>query len=171
MRIVKNNAWLLPAIMVAIAISAASQTPNDRKLIEYAKGVPVSQLDSKLPAIPFERWLAKEAGAGAQISWEVNDCGEQTGTPEDAENDFPVCVEANAKLADKRVVVVSIAIGTYHRGIYGKPATWWITVGSDPHSDKPLKTLSEVPAAIGGARGTPPPKPARELPPGKPTQN
>jgi hypothetical protein len=151
-----------------VAMVTAAQTPRDRKLIASAKAIPVSRLDPKLPAIPFERWLIKEAGEGAQISWEVNDCGEQTGSPEDSQGDFPVCVEANAKLADQRVIVVSIAVGTYQRGISGKPATWWITVGHDPSSDPPLNTLSDVPLRLIGTHGVPPPAPIRDSPIGKP---
>ena len=151
-----------------MAMVAAGQTPRDRKAIAHTKAILVSQLDPKLPAIPFERWLIKEAGEGAQISWEVNDCGEQTATGEDRDSDFPLCVEAEAHLRDKRVIVVSIAVGTYQRGISGKPATWWITVGHDPSSDPPLKTLSDVPLKLIGTHGVPPPAPIRDLPNGKP---
>ena len=144
MRWLRIAAWL----MLLITLGAAAQTPRDRKMIAHTKAIQVSQLDSKLPAIPFERWLIKEAGEGAQITWEVNDCGEQTGTAEDDDRDFPMCVEADARLRDKRVIVVSIVVGTYKLGISGKPATWWITVGPDPGKDEPLKTLSEVPAEL-----------------------
>lgn len=166
MRVVRIAA----SFFLLATLAAAAQTPRDRKLIAYAKAIPVSQLDPKLPAVAFERWLEKEAGPGAQISWEVNDCGEQTGSPEDAGSDFPICVEANANLADKRVIVVSIAVGTYHRGIYGKPVPWWITVGFDPYSDKPVKTLSDVPLELIRTHDMPPPKPIRDLPLGKPTK-
>jgi hypothetical protein len=150
-------------LMVAvIAVSAAAQTPHDRKMIAYAKAIPVSQLDPKLPATPFETWLIKEAGENAQITWEVNDCGEQSGSPEDGERDFPVCVEAVAHRRDKRVIVVSIAVGTYQKAISGKPVTWWITVGPDPTKDEPLKTLSDVPAELADTGDTPP---ARNIPP------
>ena len=94
-----------------IAVAAAGQTARDRKAIAHTKTILVSQLDPKLPSIPFERWLIKEAGEGAQISWEVNDCGEQTGSPENQGSDFPMCVEADAHMRDKRVIVVSIAVG------------------------------------------------------------
>jgi hypothetical protein len=151
-----------------IAMVAAGQTPRDRKAIAYTKALLVSQLDPKLSAIPFERWLIKEAGEGAQISWEVNDCGEQTGNAEDRDSDFPLCVEAEARMRDKRVIVVSIAVGTYQRGITGKPATWWITVGHDPSSDPALKTLSDVPLKLIGTHGVPPTAPIRDLPIGKP---
>jgi hypothetical protein len=166
MRLLRIAAWLM---LLLIAVGAAAQTPRDRKLIDYAKAIPVSQLDPKLPAIPFERWLIKQAGEGAQIAWEVNDCGEQTGTAEDGDHDFPACVEADAHLRDKRVIVVSIAVGTYKLGIAGKPVTWWITVGHDPYSDEPLKTLSEVPLRLIETYDAPPPAPIRDLPVGKPT--
>jgi hypothetical protein len=153
-----------------IAVAAAGQTPRDRKAIAYTKAILVSKLDPKLPGISFERWLIKEAGEGAQINWEVNDCGEQTGTPEEqeSENDIPMCVEAEARMRDKRVIVVGIAVGTYQRGITGKPSTWWITVGFDPSSDPPLKTLSDVPLKLIDTHGVPPPTPTRDLPVGKP---
>jgi len=159
----------IAGLMLLVAVAAGAQTPHDRKLIAHAKAIPVSQLDPKLPAVPFERWLTSQAGEGAQIAWEVNDCGEQTGSPEDRESDFPMCVEANAHLRDKRVIAVSIAVGTYNGGIAGKPVTWWITVGYDPNSDEPLNTLSEVPQRLIDTRGVPPPKPIRDLPIGKPT--
>jgi hypothetical protein len=157
------------SVGLLIAMVAAGQTARDRKAIAQTKALLVSQLDPKLSSIPFERWLIKEAGEGAQISWEVNDCGEQTGTAEDRDSDFPLCVEAEAHMRDKRVIVVSIAVGTYQRGITGKPATWWITVGHDPSSDPPLKTLSDVPLRLIGTRGVPPPAPIRDSPIGKPS--
>ncbi|MGB9105471.1 MAG: hypothetical protein WCC59_11990, partial [Terriglobales bacterium] len=115
----RTAAWLI----VLIAVGAVGQTPRDRKAIAHTKAILVSQLDPKLPAIGFERWLIKEAGEGAEIRWEVNDCGEQTGTAEDRGSDFPLCVEAEAHMRDKRVIVVSIAVGTYQSGIAGKPVT------------------------------------------------
>ena len=57
-------------------------------------------------------------------------------------------MEADAHLRDKRVIVISIAVGTYQSGISGKPATWWVTVGRNPESDEPLKKLSDVPAKL-----------------------
>ena len=164
MRFVRTAACL----GLLIAVAAAGQTPRDRKAIAYTKALLASQLDPKLPAIPFERWLTKQSGEGAQISWEVNDCGEQTGTAEDRDSDFPMCVEAEAHMRDKRVIVVGIAVGTYQRGISGKPATWWITVGHDPSSDPPLNTLSDIPLRLIGTHGVPPPAPIRDSPIGKP---
>ena len=168
MRFVRTAACLF----LLIAMVAAGQTPRDRKAIDYTKAILVSKLDPKLPNIPFERWLLKEAGEGAQIHWEVNDCGEQTGTAEEqeSETDIPMCVEAEAHLRDKRVVVIGVAVGTFQGGITGKPTTWWITVGHDPNSDEPLKTLSDVPLKLAGTHGTPPSASDRDLPAAKPPE-
>lgn len=163
-----DGARTVAAFALVSAIFASAQTARDQKMIAYAKALPVSKLDTKLPAIPFERWLQKQAGEGAQITWEVNDCGEQTGSAEESERDLPVCVEADARLRDKRVIVVSIAVGTYDRGISGKPATWWITVGHDPSRDEPLGSLSEVPERLSEHDEAPQPAPGRELPLKKP---
>jgi hypothetical protein len=157
-------AWLV----LLMSVVAVAQTSQERKAISFAKAIPVSQLDKKLPATPFERWLTIQAGAGAQMTWEVTDCGEQTGTTADSGRDFPMCVEVNAHTRDDREIVVSIAVGSFKQGIQGKPSTWWITVGYDPASDKPLETLSEVPLKISGAPSTPAPTPVRDVP-GKPT--
>jgi hypothetical protein len=152
-------------LLVVMATGSAAQTPRDRKMIAHAKAIPVSQLDAKLPSVPLEQWLEKQAGEGARITWEVNDCGEQGGSPQEGERDFPVCVEADAHLGDKREIVVSIAVGTYKAGISGKPAVWWITVGRDPNRDEPLESLSEVPEELRETRDVPP---VREAPPKKP---
>ena len=101
MRFVRTAACL----GLLIAMAATGQTPRDRKAIAYTKALLVSQLDPKLPAITFERWLTNQSGEDAQISWEVNDCGEQTGAADDRDSDFPLCVEAEAHMRDKRVIV------------------------------------------------------------------
>lgn len=147
------------------AVAAFAQTSQERKAISFAKAIPVSQLDKKLPDVPFERWLTMQAGAGAQMTWEVTDCGEQTGTTADNGRDFPMCVEVNAQMRDQREIVVSIAVGSFKQGIFGKPSTWWITVGNDSATDKALEKLSDLPVQLSGTRATP----AGDVPAGRPT--
>jgi hypothetical protein len=148
-------------LVLLVGSSAVAQTSQERKAIAFAKAVPVSQLDSKLPPIPFERWLTSIAGAGAQMTWEVNDCGEQTGTTIDNGRDFPICVEVNAEMRDNREIAVSINVGSFKQGVHGKPSTWWITVGYDPATDKSLDKLSDVPLKLSG---TLPPAAVRDVP-------
>ena len=56
-----------------------------------------------------------------KIKYEVNDCGEQTGTSADKGRDFPMCVEAMADSLDVHISVV-LGVGTFKRGILGTKA-------------------------------------------------
>jgi hypothetical protein len=49
LRFVRTAAYL----GLLIAVAAAGQTPRDRKVIAHTKALLVSQLDPKLPAVPF----------------------------------------------------------------------------------------------------------------------
>src|SRR5271165_3689883 len=70
----------------------------DARLKRQVQEISVSQLDPALPPASFEKWLHAEAGADAEFHWEVNDCGEQTGTAADRGRDLPMCVEAQADM-------------------------------------------------------------------------
>ena len=95
--------------------------PLKQAALQHAKSALVSSLDSSLPKVSLEFFLNYESG-GADIRWEVNDCGEQTGNPAmDRENDPPMCVEADfAK--DQTGVTVMVSVGTFHKGPSGTPA-------------------------------------------------
>lgn len=71
-----------------------------------------------MPKQRFDSWMRKIFGRG-KSSWEVNDCGEQTGTPADRGRDLPMCVEASIESIDLAVTVV-LGIGTFKTGISPK---------------------------------------------------
>jgi hypothetical protein len=143
------TAILLLAISSILCVWAQTDTTKTRddELIRQIKQVPVSQLDPALPPIPFEKWLRVEAGPNAEYHWEVNDCGEQTGTAADRDRDFPLCVEAEAAMQDKRVITVSVVVGTFKRKAVGKPAVSFIQLAT-PHKTLNLRHLSDMPAAL-----------------------
>jgi|SRR5208337_1663981 len=120
---------------------------RDARLIRQVQEISVSQLDPILPPVSFERWLHVEAGADAEFHWEVNDCGEQTGTAADRGRDFPMCVEAQADMKDRRTIVVSIAVGTFKKGVVGKPVVNWAQLVT-PAKTINLPQLSDLPAAL-----------------------
>ena len=126
--------------------------PRDAKLIGQVKQIPVSQLDAALPSISFEKWLRVEAGADAELQWEVNDCGEQTGTAEDRDRDFPICVEVDAHMKDQRTIVVSVTVGTFKKGAFGKPAVFFAQLNT-PHQTIDIRQLSDFPAELIRTRG------------------
>ena len=128
----------------------AQQPARDQRAIELARQIPVSMLEAGLPNQPLVQWLAEAAGAGAKIDWEVNDCGEQTGNPDlDRGRDFPLCVESVVKLADGRTASVSVAMGTFQKGISGTPSLWSIALLMGNRYET-VRTLRELPARIKG---------------------
>src|SRR6266536_5653312 len=85
---------LVFAMCAAAQVSTDPNAARDAKLIAAVKAVPIQKLDPLLPDEPFERWLRAQSGRDAQFHWEVNDCGEQTGTPGDS-GPIRLCVEVD----------------------------------------------------------------------------
>jgi hypothetical protein len=130
------------------AVLAAQDSKLDSAAIQHARIVLASRLDPKLPRMKFSEWLKMEAGPAASISWDTNDCGEQTGDPATNPKEIPICAEATAKMHDGRTIVVRLAVGTNLKGLIGETEVSWITVGWDPDSDKPLAHLRDVPLEL-----------------------
>ncbi len=143
----------LMVVVLALFLAAAAQTdPNaarDAGLIAEVKQVSVHKLDESLPDTGFDSWLQKESGAEARYHWEVNDCGEQSGTPGD-NAPVPTCVEVDARLKDGREIVIMIADD--RPGATGKtnPPDWKIFFAqlTTPHEKINLRRLSDLPAAL-----------------------
>jgi hypothetical protein len=143
------------AVVVVGALAAAGIAQDqaysalDRKAIQRGRKVLVSQLDPKLPPVTLESFVQAQAGRGSRITWEANDCGEQTGSPADAGRDFPLCAEANALLEDGRTIVVRVGVGTLKKGVFGAADLWWVAVNPlDSFDGAPLKRLSDLPAEL-----------------------
>ncbi|HUI57147.1 MAG TPA: hypothetical protein VLY04_19360 [Bryobacteraceae bacterium] len=127
---------------------AAQQLALEKRAIELARKVPVSKLEPGLPKQALARWLTQAAGPAAKITWEVNDCGEQSGNPEtDRGRDFPMCVDGIANLAGDRKAIVSVVMGTFQKGVTGPPRLWSVSVGKDNRFD-PVSKLRDLPARI-----------------------
>lgn len=153
------------ALMLTAAVGAASAPlATDHAYVDAAKPTSVHTLDAALPGVPLEDWLGTLA-PGAAVSWEVNDCGEQTGTTADAGRDLPVCAEARLPLPGEAVVHIQVGVGSVLRGVSDERGLYGIFVqrGREIHS---FQTLSELARSIAPAhrptRGVPP------LPTGKP---
>jgi hypothetical protein len=78
------------AVLLALALPFFAQEPAfEKRAIEIAKRLPVSELEPGMPKQALSEWLRKAAGPGAKLEWELNDCGEQTGSAADAGRGFP----------------------------------------------------------------------------------
>src|SRR5438309_11974924 len=93
---------LISAGLLLVPMTRSLGQLGNREIIAYAKRINVCRLDPRLPRQRFDRWFKEIVGPSAKIEWEVNDCGEQTGSPADKGRDFPFCAQAEATLPDGR---------------------------------------------------------------------
>jgi hypothetical protein len=111
-----NFCFILFILLYLGCYSIHSQTSGrDLAVIRYAKKIPVNRIEPGMVKLGFERWLKKTLGQNFSPKWEVNDCGEQSGTQVDRGRDFPMCVEAMSESIDV-YFVVSLMVGTFGRG-------------------------------------------------------
>ena len=119
------------AMLLCIFASAQSKK-QERIAIKYAKNYLVSRIEKGLPPQAFGVWFQELVGKKLPISWEINDCGEQTGTSADRGRDFPMCIQASAKMSSNVFVSVNTQYGTFKRGITRmKPVVRYISVGEE----------------------------------------
>ncbi|HEY7544189.1 MAG TPA: hypothetical protein VID27_04870, partial [Blastocatellia bacterium] len=118
----KKMLLIIALVLVMSAMASAQKKISEKRTIAYVKQIPVSRLDRSLPDQQLAEWLSQTVGAEAKIVWEVNDCGERTGSSADIGRDFPICVEARSELFGGRNVTLMIAVGTFSKGIWGQPA-------------------------------------------------
>jgi hypothetical protein len=138
------------AFALSMGGSQADTRARDARAIAAAKSTSVQRLDPSLPDRPLEKWLRGVVGPQSQITWEVNDCGEQTGNPEsDKGRDFPICAEAQVPLKQKSTLYVSVSVGTLKTGVQpGSAGLAYAVIMGPGGSARSIRKLSQVPEAI-----------------------
>ena len=101
---------------------------SEELFVEAVKSTPIQKFDPTLPAVSMLRWVNSVAIPHSDIVWEVNDCGEQTGTLADKGRDFPACVEAIFLVAPEIQAHVSFMVGTFQQGVIGQPELFQLYV-------------------------------------------
>ena len=146
-------AFLTRISVLAMTLSlTAQQSPVETRAIELAQRIPVSRLEAGLPRQTLVQWFTRAAGPGAKLTWEVDDCGEQSGDPEiDRGRDFPMCVAAVASLSNGRKAIVSVVMGTFGKGIVGPPQLMMVNILTAGRVDF-IPKLRDLPARIKAGR-------------------
>jgi protein TonB len=106
-----------------------------------------SDLDWALPNLPFVDWFDKIIGPKAGVVWQLTECGEQIVAPGQKGQDWPACAEVNAILPDGRKVFVVISVGTFKKGVTGKPSFFRAVVEQNEHIYQ-VHRLSDLPAML-----------------------
>jgi hypothetical protein len=130
---------------VATVVSPAGAQLPDAQAIDRVKNTIVRSIDSSLPENTLETWLRDVFGADARTTWEVNDCGEQTGDPAvDRNRDIPLCVGVAVGLSGQRVLHIQLAVGTVKTGFRREPPVFshGVVLNADKAALQWVKSLS-----------------------------
>ena len=121
---------------------------------EFSKQIDVTKLDASLPSESLHDWFNDLAKESEKVEWEFNDCGEQTGTEADRGRDFPKCLEGSivSSTTHARMLAIQVYVGTWQRGIVGKPVLGLISDTKPGQSAMDARSLSALKKAVSSAK-------------------
>ena len=125
-----------------------AQDQDQSRLIDRLKKTPVSEIEDGLPRESFDSWFANQVRP-SHAQYEVNDCGERNGTPQERGQKFPTCVAVTATTG-MRKVDLAFVVGTYvvpEKGkdtASSKPTKVTFFSGSVGPSDQRMKAPTQV---------------------------
>lgn len=131
------------------SLSEEEQEAIDQDIVHRAQITPASQLESALPAQPFEAWLQQAVGSSGNVEWEANDCGEFDGSGQ--QTSIPVCGEAMVKFRDGRQFSAFVVVGSQaiRAGAtpewLDKPSVWWTWISFGDSKDGCPINLAALP--------------------------
>lgn len=120
----KITPYCLFLTFIVVSTFVASTAAQDRysapDLVRKTRGLKVSTLEKRMPAVGFDDWFRKALGKNPQLTWSVEDC-QSGGTPNfnEIDHDHRLCVVAEGLIAEQMCAVVSIE---YTKLVDGKPA-------------------------------------------------
>src|SRR5215813_1472167 len=119
----------------------------EKQALSSVQRMSASDLDAKLAGRPFALWLSQIIGPKAGVVWQLAECGEQIVSPEEPGRDLRACAEINASLPDGRRVFVAISVGTFKKGLNGKPAFFGAAIEQNSQL-YPVRRLSDLPGML-----------------------
>ncbi|MCI0391634.1 MAG: energy transducer TonB [Acidobacteria bacterium] len=142
----------MPSLVIAIGwlLLLSSQSPllSDKQAVVGAQQLLASELDAELPKLRFADWFRQVVGAGAGVTWQLNECGEQPSLLIAQGRAIPACAEVNALLPDGRKVVIMIEVGSFKTGISGNPSFSYSAIEQEGEL-YPVRRLRDLPQGLG----------------------
>jgi hypothetical protein len=141
----------IPVFFLLVITAGAwtvAQDQEQRRFIDQLKKTPVNEIEAGLPHESFDSWFAKHVEP-SHPEYDVNDCGERNGTPEERGKEFPTCVAVTA-IAGIRKVDLAFVVGTYvvpeneKDAARSKPTKVRLFSGSIGPSDPRMKAPTQV---------------------------
>jgi len=119
----------------------------ENQALSSVQGMSASDLDTKLTGRPFSIWLGQIIGPNAGVVWQLTECGERVVASRETGRDLPACAEVNASLPDGRRVFVAISVGTFKKGLNGKPAFFGAVIEQNEQLYT-VRRLSDLPEML-----------------------
>jgi TonB family protein len=145
---------LSPLLLVFLSLalwlcgSVAGQIKSfEKQAISSAQEMSASDLDAALPDRPFAGWFSEVIGPKAGVVWQLTECGDPLAASGEAGQDLPACAEVNASLPDGRKVFVVISVGTFKKGLAGKPSFFRAVIEQNERLYQ-VRRLSELPQRL-----------------------
>jgi Gram-negative bacterial TonB protein C-terminal len=144
------------ANVLCIWMAGATQVDSfEKRAISSAQKTSASDLDEALPDRPFSGWFNETIGPDAGVVWQLTQCGAPITAPGETGQDLPACAEISAYLPDGRKVFVAISVGTFKKGMTGKPS-FFLAVIQQNEELYPVRRLSDLPEGLRHPEGPSP---------------
>jgi TonB family protein len=139
-----------------IWMAGATQVGSfENQAISSAQKMSASDFDETLPDRPFAGWFNETVGPDAGVVWQLTECGEKINAPNETGQDLPACAEINAYMPDGRKVYVAISVGTFKKGMTGKPSFFRAVIEQNEQL-YPVSRLSDLPERLRHTEGASP---------------
>ena len=139
--------------VLCVWMAGAPQVDSfEKQALSLVRAMPASALDAELPGRSFASWFEEVTGPKAGLIWQLTECGEQVVAPDKTGQDLPACAEVNANLPDGRKVFVRISIGTFKKGLTGKPVLFLAVIEQNDHFYQASR-LSDLPVMLRAPAG------------------
>ena len=141
------------ANVLCIWMTGATQVGSfEERAISSAQEISASELDAALPDRPFASWFNETIGPNAGVVWTLTECGDLLTAPGETGQDHPACAEITACLMDGRRVYVAISVGTFKKGLTGKPS-FFLAVIEQNEQFYAVRRLSSLPEMLRAPAG------------------
>jgi hypothetical protein len=142
--------------VLCIWMAGATQVGSfEKRAISSAQSISASDLDEALPDRPFAGWFNETIGPDAGVVWQLTECGAPITAHGETAQDLPACAEINAYLPDGRKVYVAISVGTFKKGLTGKPS-FFLAVIEQNEQLYTVRRLSDLPERLRDPEGPSP---------------
>jgi TonB family protein len=143
------------SICLSLRLSVAGQIKSfEKRAISSAQEMSASDLDAALPDRPFAGWFSEVIGPKAGVVWQLTECGDPFAASGEAGQDLPACAEVIASLPGGRKVFVVISVGTFKKGLTGKPSFFRAVIEQNEQLYQ-VRGLSELPQRLRAPEGPP----------------